>query len=55
MALTNTSIRNAKPGDKPKNLFDERGLFLLVQPSGGKLCSDPDIRELVARIQKKRS
>ena len=37
MALTDTSIRNAKPGDKPKKLFDERGLFLLVQPSGGKL------------------
>ena len=37
MALTDTAIRNAKPGDKPKKLFDERGLFLLVQPSGGKL------------------
>lgn len=37
MALTDTSIRNAKPGPKPKKLFDERGLFLLVQPSGGKL------------------
>lgn len=37
MSLTDTSIRNAKPGDKPKKLFDERGLFLLVQPSGGKL------------------
>ncbi len=37
MALTDTSIRNAKPGPKPRKLFDERGLFLLVQPSGGKL------------------
>ena len=37
MALTDTSIRNAKPGDKPRKLFDQRGLFLLVQPSGGKL------------------
>ena len=37
MALTDASIRNAKPGDNPKKLFDERGLFLLVQPSGGKL------------------
>ena len=37
MALTDTSIRNAKPGPKPKKVFDERGLFLLVQPSGGKL------------------
>lgn len=37
MALTDTAIRNAKPGTKPKKIFDERGLFLLVQPSGGKL------------------
>ena len=37
MVLTDTVIRNAKPGAKPKKLFDERGLFLLVQPSGGKL------------------
>lgn len=37
MALTDTAIRNAKPGDKPKKMYDERGLFLLVQPSGGKL------------------
>jgi len=25
------------PAKKPKKMFDERGLFLLVQPSGGKL------------------
>lgn len=37
MALTDTAIRNAKPGNKPKKMFDERGLFLLIQPSGGKL------------------
>ncbi|QFT76016.1 integrase arm-type DNA-binding domain-containing protein [Erythrobacter sp. THAF29] len=37
MALTDTAIRNAKPGEKPRKMFDERGLFLLVQPSGGKL------------------
>lgn len=37
MALTDTAIRNAKPSEKPKKMFDERGLFLLVQPSGGKL------------------
>ena len=37
MALTDTAIRNAKLGEKPKKLYDERGLFLLVQPSGGKL------------------
>jgi len=37
MALTDTAIRNAKPGPKPIKLFDERGLFILLQPSGGKL------------------
>ncbi|MEM8697020.1 MAG: Arm DNA-binding domain-containing protein [Pseudomonadota bacterium] len=37
MALTDTRIRNAKHGPKPIKLFDERGLFLLLQPSGGKL------------------
>lgn len=34
--LTDTAVRNAKPGDKPFKLFDERGLFLLVTPAGGK-------------------
>jgi len=37
MTLTDTTIRNAKHGVKPTKLFDERGLFLLIQPSGGKL------------------
>jgi integrase len=37
MALTDTTIRNAKPGDKPLKLFDGGGLFLLVAPTGGKL------------------
>ncbi|MEL7452868.1 MAG: integrase arm-type DNA-binding domain-containing protein [Pseudomonadota bacterium] len=37
MPLTDTAIRNAKPKEKPRKIFDERGLFLLVQPSGGKL------------------
>ncbi len=36
MPLTDTAIRTAKPADKPIKLFDERGLFLLVAPSGGK-------------------
>lgn len=36
MALTDTTIRTAKPGAKPAKLFDERGLFLLVAPTGGK-------------------
>lgn len=36
MSLTDTAIRNAKPGKKPIKLFDERGLFLLVTPTWGK-------------------
>ncbi len=36
MPLTDVSVRSAKATDKPAKLFDERGLFLLVAPSGGK-------------------
>ncbi len=36
MPLTDTAIRNAKAAAKPIKLSDERGLFLLVAPSGGK-------------------
>lgn len=36
MPLTDTAIRNAKPGDKTIKLFDERGLYLEVSPAGGK-------------------
>ena len=36
MPLTDTAIRNAKPGAKPTKLFDERGLFMIVTPTGGK-------------------
>ncbi|MBC7501629.1 MAG: DUF4102 domain-containing protein [Herminiimonas sp.] len=36
MPLTDTAIRNAKPGAKPVKIFDERGLFLLITPAGGK-------------------
>jgi len=34
MGLTNTAIRNAKPGEKPRKLFDGGGLFLLITPKG---------------------
>ena len=34
--LTDTAIRNAKPGEKPVKLFDERGLYLEISPTGGK-------------------
>jgi integrase len=36
MPLTDTAVRNAKPGKKPRKLFDGRGLFLLITPAGGK-------------------
>lgn len=36
MPLTDTATRNAKPGTKARKLADEKGLFLLVTPSGGK-------------------
>jgi integrase len=36
MPLTDTSVRNAKPEGTAVKKFDERGLFLLVTPSGGK-------------------
>lgn len=37
MALTDVVIRGLVHGDKPIKKSDERGLFLLLQPSGGKL------------------
>ncbi|HET7831821.1 MAG TPA: integrase arm-type DNA-binding domain-containing protein [Gallionella sp.] len=36
MPLTDTAVKNAKPSAKPVKLSDEKGLFLLVTPSGGK-------------------
>jgi integrase len=36
MPLTDTAIRNAKPGDKARKMFDGGGLYLEVAPSGGK-------------------
>ncbi len=36
MALTNTAIRNTKPADKTKRLYDEKGLYLEISPQGGK-------------------
>jgi hypothetical protein len=35
--LAISRIRAAKPAGKPYKLFDERGLFLLVTPAGGRL------------------
>ena len=36
MPLTETAIKNAKPGPKPRKLSDGAGLFLLVTPGGHK-------------------
>jgi integrase len=37
MALTETAIRALKPQAKPYKVSDEKGLYLLVTPPGGKL------------------
>lgn len=34
--LTEAAVKQAKPAAKPFTLFDSHGLFLLVQPNGGK-------------------
>lgn len=34
--LSDTAIRKAKPGDKPRKLADGGGLFLLLQPNGSR-------------------
>jgi integrase len=36
MKLTDTKVRNAKPTEKSTKLYDGRGLYLEVSPSGGK-------------------
>ncbi|WP_426054734.1 tyrosine-type recombinase/integrase [Janthinobacterium sp. PSPC2-1] len=36
MPLTDVKIKSFKPGAKPYKLYDERGLFLIVTPTGGK-------------------
>jgi hypothetical protein len=34
--LTDTQVRNAKPGERPRKLYDARGLYLHVMPHGGR-------------------
>lgn len=36
MALSDTAIRRLKPSGKPIKQADEKGLFLLITPAGGK-------------------
>jgi integrase len=37
MPLTDTAVKNAKPGGKPFKLTDEKSLYLYIMPAGGKL------------------
>jgi hypothetical protein len=37
MSLSDATIRNAKPVDKPFKRTDEKGMYLFVTPAGGKL------------------
>ena len=36
MALTDTTVRNTKPAEKPIKLTDGRGLYLLLKPNGSR-------------------
>ncbi len=36
MPLSDTAVRNAKPGEKQRKMYDEKGLYLIVHPNGGK-------------------
>jgi integrase len=36
MSLTATAVKQAKPTEKPHKLSDEKGLYLLLQPTGSK-------------------
>lgn len=36
MPLTDTAVKNAKPGEKTTKIYDAGGLYLEVAPSGGK-------------------
>lgn len=35
--LTETAVKVAKPAEKPRKLFDERGLYLFIPPTGARL------------------
>ncbi|MSO45655.1 MAG: DUF4102 domain-containing protein, partial [Acidobacteria bacterium] len=36
MPLTDTAIRNTKPGAKPQKLADGFGMYLEISPAGGR-------------------
>ncbi len=37
MSLTDTAIRQAKPGEVDRKIADEKGLYMLVTAAGSKL------------------
>ena len=37
MKLSELNIRKAKPSDKPRTMFDGGGLYILIEPTVGKL------------------
>ena len=41
MPLTDSAIRKAKPRDKPRKLYDSRGLYLEIAPRGTKAARPP--------------
>ena len=60
-ALSATTVHNVKPKAAPYKLADEKGLLLLVQPSGGMLwrmkyrVDGRDDASIAKRIKKKLS
>jgi hypothetical protein len=46
MTLSDVVIRNAKPAEKDRKVFDGGGLYLLVKRNGAKLfvTLEPDMR-----------
>tara|TARA_B100001245_G_scaffold168838_1_gene127916 strand:+ start:173 stop:340 length:168 start_codon:yes stop_codon:yes gene_type:complete len=38
MPLTHLKVERAKPKEKQYKLADERGMYLLIHPKGGKWC-----------------
>ena len=52
MPLTETRLRALKPKDKPYKVADERGLYIEVSPSGGKLWR---FRYRIGAVEKKLS
>ena len=36
MPLTATAVKTARPAEKTKRMYDERGLYLEVSPASGK-------------------